>query len=145
MFDPETGAAWMFGDDVPDNWVQSWKSGGKKQVICQAELFPIIVAKATWSEALAHRAVIWFIDNNSALSAIVRAYSPVIENYHLLVVNAALDLQLHSMNWYARVPSKSNLSDDASRLRFDKLAELGFLRCKPRYEVLTKFEKGEVA
>jgi hypothetical protein len=127
----------MFGDWVPDTWVQKWKAGGKKQLICQAEIFPVLVSKATWKEELRQRAILWFIDNNAAFSAVIRSFSPVIENYELLVLNANLDLQLQSMQWYARVPSKSNLSDSASRLDFQELEARGFLRCRPHYGSLT--------
>ena len=145
LFDPESGQSLMFGDWVPDVWVQKWKAGGKKQLICQAEIFPILVSKATWRAELKHRFILWFIDNNSALSAVIRSFSPVIENYELLVLNANLDLKLQSMQWYARVPSKSNLSDSASRLDFAELEARGFLRCQPQYGSLTINENGVVA
>ena len=35
------------------------------------------------------------------------------------------------MNWYSRVPSKSNISDDPSRLCFTGLDRKGYTRCKP--------------
>ena len=102
-------------------------------------------SKATWRAELKHRSILWFIDNNSALSAVIRSFSPVIENYELLVLNANLDLKLQSMQWYARVPSKSNLSDSASRLDFAELEARGFLRCQPQYGSLTINENGVVA
>ena len=94
---------------------------------------------------LRQRSVLWFIDNNAALSAVIRSFPPVIENYELLVLNARLDLQLQSLHWYSRVPSKSNLSDSASRLDFKELETFGFLRCEPQYESLTSIESGVVA
>ena len=145
LFDPETGRSLMFGDDVPPFWVDRWRAGGKKQLICQAEIFPVLVSKATWKNVLRQRSVLWFIDNNAALSAVIRSFSPVIENYELLVLNARLDLQLQSLHWYSRVPSKSNLSDSASRLDFKELETFGFLRCEPQYESLTSIESGVVA
>ena len=135
----------MFGDSVPDAWLEKWRSSGKRQLICQAELFPLLVAKATWFEILQHRSIMWFIDNNAALSAAIRAFSPVLENYELLVLNSQLDVQLQSLHWYSRVPSKSNLSDEASRLKFESLRSEGFLRCKPQYEFLTMIGSGVVA
>ncbi|CAL1170452.1 unnamed protein product [Cladocopium goreaui] len=42
-------------------------------------------------------------------------------------LNARLDVQLQCLNWYSRVPSKSNISDDASRLQFAALERLGDL------------------
>ena len=40
-YDPESSLALMFGDTVPSSWTQRWKLEGRKQLICQAELFPI--------------------------------------------------------------------------------------------------------
>ena len=137
LYDPECGASLMFGDSVPLEWVERWKAQGKKQLICQAEIFPILVAKSTWQQILACRAVLWFVDNNSALAAVIRSFSPIVENFELLMLNAELDVKLQSLNWYSRVPSKSNLSDSPSRLDFSELAARGFQRCQPTYETLT--------
>ena len=120
-----------FGDNVPEFWVSKWKASGRVQLICQAEIFPVVVAKLTWSEILSHRAVLWFIDNNSAQAALVRSFSPVTDNYELLVRNAELDVWMQTMNWYSRVPSKSNVSDDPSRLCFTELDRKGYTRCEP--------------
>ena len=136
-YDPESHHALMFGDYVPTCWTDKWRTEGKKQLICQAELFPVLVAKNTWSHLISGRAVLWFIDNNSSLAAVIRSYSPVLENYELLVINARLEVELQAMHWYTRVPSKSNLSDDPSRLQFSELEAKGFKRCSPRYD-LTK-------
>ena len=136
-YDPESHQALMSGDYVPTCWTDKWRTEGKKQLICQAELFPVLVAKNTWSHLISGRAVLWFIDNNSSLAAVIRSYSPVLENYELLVINARLDVELQAMHWYTRVPSKSNLSDDPSRLQFSELEAKGFKRCSPRYD-LTK-------
>ena len=104
-------------------------------MICQAELFPVLVAKRTWMTLLSGRAVLWFIDTNSSLAAIIRSYSPVFDNYELLVVNSKLDVQLQALHWYSRVPSKSNLADDPSRLNFEDLLNQGFIQCKPCYDL----------
>lgn len=145
MYDPENGTALMFGDNVPDDWVTKWKCHGKRQLICQAEIFPILVCKATWAKYLSGRAILWFIDNNAALSAVIRSFSAVLENFELLMINANLDVRLQCLNWYSRVPSRSNLSDDPSRLCFGDLEAKGFVRCQPSYESLTIERSGEVA
>ena len=94
-----------FGDDIPQCWTSKWKSSGKAQLICQAEIFPVLVSKLTWIKEISGRAVLWFVDNSSAQSAFIRSFSPVFDNYELLVINAELDVRTQSMNWYARVPS----------------------------------------
>ena len=79
--------------------------------------------------------MLWFVDNNSAQSAFVRSFSPVFDNYELLVLNAKLDVSTQSMNWYARVPSLSNPGDAPSRLEFEVLDTAGYTRCKPSYSL----------
>lgn len=46
LFDPESGKCLMFGDKVPETCLQKWRRDGKTQLICQAEIFPHLVAKA---------------------------------------------------------------------------------------------------
>ena len=101
----------------------------------EQKLFPIIVAKNTWRELLYGRALLWFIDNYSSLAAVIRSYSPVLENYEMLVINARMDVELQALHVYSRVPSKSNLSDDPSRLQFSELEAKGFKRCSPFYDL----------
>ena len=137
LYDPESETSLMFGDQVPESWVERWRAQGKKQLICQAEIFPILVAKTTWEPLLSCRAVLWFVDNNSAQAAVIRSFSPVVENFELLLINANLDVKLQRLNWYSRVPSKSNLSDSPSRMDFDELTAKGFRRCQLVYETLT--------
>lgn len=116
--DPVSGYRSHFGDHIPVEFVELWKRSGKRQVISQAELFPVLVAKMVWSCMIEGRSVLWFLDNESSRMALVRNYSPVLDNFYLLQVNAKLDMSNCSRNWYARVPSASNPSDAASRLEF---------------------------
>ena len=51
-YDPESHHALMFGDHVPTCWTDKWRTEGKKHLICQAELFPVLVAKNTWSHLI---------------------------------------------------------------------------------------------
>jgi hypothetical protein len=125
--------SYFFGDHVPQSFVKAWMEGGKKQVIFQAELFPIWIAKVTWRNLLQRRQVLWFCDNEAARSAMIRSYSPLLDSMQLIRLCAAEDVAAQSTNWYARVPSKSNLSDAASRLDFSCYALLGFTKVMPSY------------
>lgn len=66
LVDTRDGSRAYFGDVVPVDFVTLWKRNRKRQVISQAELFPVLVSKATWNERLADRSVLWFVDNESA-------------------------------------------------------------------------------
>jgi hypothetical protein len=133
LCDMATKSFLVFGDDVPSVFVDEWTKGGRKQVIFQAEIFPIWVAKATWKDLLSFRQVIWFCDNEAARAAMVRSYSPLLDSMQLIRNCADEDVKAQTLNWYARVPSKSNLSDAASRLDFRCYEPMGFTKVKPLY------------
>jgi len=72
------GSTECFGFVVPEQVANSWKTkNGQSQVIGQAELFPVLVARWTWQEDIAGKRVIYFVDNESARLALVKCYSPV--------------------------------------------------------------------
>ena len=123
MVDASSGKSFVFGAAISEHLVNKWQSDGRRQVISQAELYPILVAKETWCNHLASRSILWFTDNESARMALVRSFSPVVDNFSLLQVNAKLDMELQSRHWYSRVPSKSNIADAASRLCFDSYSD----------------------
>ena len=89
---------------------------GQKQIIGQAEILPILVAKIIWEDHIASNKVIYFIDNDSARLALIRGYSPVLASLHMVMKCARLDAESRSCSWYARVPTKSNIADEPSRM-----------------------------
>ena len=134
LIDPWKRQSFFFGDHVPKPFVETWRRSGKRQVIAQAELFPILVAKASWGSHLFGRSVLWFLDNESARAALIRNFSPVLDNFHLLQLNAKMDIRIQARQWYNRVPSKSNPADEASRLDFKSY--LNAEQCQPCYDFL---------
>ena len=118
LFDPHHGIREYFGDHVPRHLAEQWSASGSKQLIAQAELLPVVVAKRTWSQVLKGRKVLVFIDNEGVKASLVRSFSPSLHTLSLLKCNAMLDTQFQMWNWYSRVPSASNPADAASRLEF---------------------------
>ena len=131
LVDPWKQCSYYFGDVIPDAFVSAWRRQGKKQVIAQAEILPVLTSKETWSEHLEGRSVLWFLDNEAARMSLVRNFSPVLDNFFLLQLNARLDIKVQARNWYGRVPSKSNPADEASRLVFERYRNA--VRCEPSY------------
>ena len=111
------GGARCFGAVVPVEITELWKTrDGQEQVIGQAELFPLLVGRLTWVEALQGKRVLYFIDNESARLAMVKAYSPVLPPLEIVVDCLAWDSEHEASSWHARVPSPSNIADDPSRM-----------------------------
>ena len=133
LCDQTTASFYYFGDPVPGCYVQRWQEDGKRQVIYQAELFPVWIAKRTWRSIIVNRQVLWFLDNEAARAALIRSYSPLLDSMQLVRDCAFEDVQSQTSNWYARVASKSNVSDAASRLDFQSYARMGFKRVDPKY------------
>lgn len=130
--DPDRNLWEFFGDKVPQPFLAKWRESGHKQLIAQAELLPVVVAKKTWAKNLRDRKVLIFIDNESVKSSLVRSYSPSIHSLELLRVNAWVDAETQSWSWYTRVPSGSNIADDASRLAFGRYD--GWTQVHPNYD-----------
>ena len=107
----------VFGCVLAQEDVEELKDkAGQKQVIGQAEILPILVAKLTWQNKLAHRRVLFFIDNESAKIALIRAYSPVLSSLRLVMESAAWDYHQQCGSWYSRVPTVCNIAEDPSRM-----------------------------
>ena len=111
----------FFGLTVPQGVADTWRSGDSYQVVGQAEIIPVLVARLTWAEILRGKHVVYFIDNNAARQALIKGYSPSLPSCRILGEAAMADAKLGCFSWYARVPSASNASDPASRLDFDRV------------------------
>ena len=106
-----------FGAVLAESTISAWRTRrDQTQVIGQAELYPTLVARLTWSERMANRKVIYFIDNDSARLALIKSYSPVLPSLEIVLSCIRWDFTNGSVPWYSRVPTASNLSDGPSRM-----------------------------
>ena len=61
LFDPLSSKLHCFGAEISQRTLNTWKSRLEQtQVIGQAELFPLLVARLTWHKILAGRRCIFF-------------------------------------------------------------------------------------
>ena len=127
------------GARVGQELVDSWKTrDAQTQVIGQAELFPLLVARLTWGARLQGRKALYFVDNNAALQAMIRSYSPVLPSLELVMECLKWDLQAESSAWYARVPTECNPADAPSRMKYE-----GWIREAEVQIVQPIFPKGQ--
>ena len=106
-----------FGAEVPEELCRHWTSKeAQEQIIGQAELFPLWVARLTWAELVQGKRVIYFVDNESARLAMVKAYSPILPSLEIVMGCLEWDYASGTSSWYARVPTASNIGDDPSRM-----------------------------
>ena len=115
LFDGSTVEA--FGASIDEGTLRAWKSRlDQEQVIGQAELFPAVVARLTWSNRLEGRRVVFWIDNESARIALIKAYSPALPSLRLILQCVRFDALNNCDPWYARVPTVANVADSPSRM-----------------------------
>ena len=99
---------------------ESWRRGASKQVIGQAEIFPVLMATTSWRPLLENRYVIWFIDQDAARQALVKKYSPSEPSAKIIGDIAMQHATMGCYSWFARVPTDSNIADEASRFKFNE-------------------------
>ena len=99
----------MFGAVIPSNVADQWKLRSQQsQIIGQAELYLLLVARLTWAHRLRGQRVVFFVDNESASLAAIKAYSPVLASTRILAEISRFDYLHDVFPWYARVPTCSN-------------------------------------
>ena len=132
----QCGKVQCFGTSVPKSVVDSWKQrADQTQVIGQAEILPVLVARWTWASEISGKRVIYFIDNESARLALVKAYSPVLPSLKLVMESLKWDQDFNSQAWYARVPTFSNIADGPSRFDYTAaLEKLGAEVVQPKFD-----------
>jgi hypothetical protein len=137
LFMPESGVVQYFGTTVPPSVTALWSDGGKSQLVGQAELLPVLLAKTTWCDYITGLPVIYFIDNNSARFSLITGASPVLQSLRIIHEGWLLDAASLSLPWYARVPSVSNVADYPSRLQFDLMRMLSSCASATRVQPVT--------
>jgi len=115
IVDQATGSSEVFGGSVPADVVTAWRSSVGLQVIGQAELYPVVLARQLWSSRMAGRRAIIFIDNDAARGALIKAFSPSRASQALVALFYQIEQTHPSFIWFARVASYSNPADAPSR------------------------------
>ena len=122
LFSPRCSGPRFFGARLGKTLLQRWSAGSKDQLVAQAELLPVAVAKATWQELLVDTGLLVFIDNYGARYGLIAGYSGVQASGELIGLSYLLDSELGICSWFSRVPSAANLADGPSRLNFGRVA-----------------------
>ena len=86
-----------------------------KQIICQLELYTLVLVRSLYAQRLQGRRALFFIDNEAARFAVIKGGTDSPSLATMCRVLATLDQQHGSYNWVERVPSLSNPADAPSR------------------------------
>ena len=123
VLSPRHRQAFVMGFQAPQDILAEWQKDGAKQVIAQAEMLPIALVKKQMAPLLHRARVIYFIDNDGVKEAMVKGTTDSLACKKILRECMVQDSKNHSMSWYARIPSPSNIADGPSRLDFSQVEE----------------------
>ena len=84
--------------------------------------------RAAMGNKWANRRLLFFVDNDSARDALVKAYSPSLASQNLVYAFFHEEMKEQSYPWLARVPSASNIADLPTRGKLRQAAETGRAR-----------------
>ena len=104
--------------------MEEWRSQ-YKHIIGLVELYAVVVSSNLWGQSMKSRRVIYFIDNQSSLDALIKGTSGSPDFRKLLESWELNESSVESMFWFARVPSHSNIADEPSRAQFTLMQVIG--------------------
>ena len=108
----------FFGLAVPSELMQQFLEFSEHPIY-ELELLPVLVAIKLWAQILCRSHAVFYLDNNAAHSALVRADGATPAAAGMVNEFVKFEKLLHLLPWFGRVPSYSNPADDASRLSFN--------------------------
>ena len=115
VLDSKGGAASVYEGVVPDLLLKRWRDEVGDQVICEIELYALLMLRHGLQNILSGRRVIFFIDNDAARSVVIRGQSKSQAMHRLALALAAVESASPCISWIERVPSASNIADLPSR------------------------------
>ena len=101
-------------------WILKGLDKNHKTLISQLELLAVITANLTFAEHIANQRVLYFEDNTCALSAMIHGSSSKTDMARLANMYHIQNFNLDITAWHEWVPSKANIADIPSRIRFSR-------------------------
>lgn len=119
IFDPTDGFVEVVSGECPAALLKAWENQVGKQIICQLELYMLVLVRSLYAQRLQGRRALFFIDNEAARFAVIKGGTDSPSLATMCRVLATLDQQHGSYNWVERVPSLSNPADTDAPSRGD--------------------------
>lgn len=102
-------------EEVPHEFLEIIKIGGKETAIMELEMVPISIAVHQWKQLLQSHSVVLFTDNESVRASILKGSSTNTVVDQLMKDLFRLEEEISCQIWLERVPSQSNPADEPSR------------------------------
>ena len=115
MHNSDSGTTTVREIHIPEVLIKLWTREAGEQIICQIEFFAYLAARFEYKGKMENRAVIAWIDNESARYAASKGSASSISLMAMARVIQFLEAKSPSITWIERVCSFSNPADKPSR------------------------------
>ncbi|CAE7464336.1 unnamed protein product [Symbiodinium sp. CCMP2592] len=115
ILDASSGVSRVFQGQVPERLVVRWREEVGEQIICEVELYALLMIRACLQNFLSGKRIIFFIDNDAARSVVLRGQSRSDAMHRLALALSMVEAVAPCISWIERVPSSSNIADWPSR------------------------------
>eukprot|EP00435_Cladocopium_sp_Y103_P044145 s2882_g12.t1 len=115
LVDMASGLRLVCHGRVPDQLLERWKVLVGEHLICQIELYVMVLIRWQFGDLLKNRRTLWWVDNDAARFCLIKGLSPSPTMRSLVREFYAKDSDCPTYSWVERVPSSSNISDGPSR------------------------------
>lgn len=130
-----SGAAVRYIQEVPEE--RLLKTLGHKEkgtIIFEAEMFAVLLAMRKWRDHFSGRQLVIYVDNDAVRGAIASSSGHTGVAGKMISEINEIEESSRALLWIARVPTKSNISDDPSRGDATALISQGAIRDFPSLE-----------
>ena len=115
IIDLSTNFSVVLEGSVPDPLLQMWLREVGDQLICQIELYTMVVIRWVYASLLQGRRTIWWVDNHAARYSLIKGSSSSLTMKDLCREFYRHEAVAPTFSWIERVPSPSNIADAPSR------------------------------
>ena len=139
-----SGAPVRFIQETPDISLLTLLGHGEKgTIIFEAEMFALLLALRKWKNHFSGRQLVAYVDNDAVRCAVASSSGHTGIAGQMVDEINKIEENVGALMWIARVPTRSNISDDPSRGDSSALINQGVMRDFPLMEMETDvFEKG---
>ena len=124
LLDTATNQKWVLCGEVPDCLLTRWKQQVGEQLICQIELYAMVVVRWMFRDLLTNRRSIWWVDSEAARFSAIKGLSPSPAMRWLVRELYSFEVDSPTFSWIERVPSFSNPADGPSRAMPEEVMSL---------------------
>ena len=124
LINPDGMIVSFFGGMVPGPIMDALLKTSRNPIY-ELEVLPVLISSRLWAAKLATFQVCWYLDNEAARSACIKAYGATSIADRLVNAFVCDETEYQIKSWFGRVPSPSNIADAPSRCEDSFLRDRG--------------------